>query len=53
MFCTDVGDEASVGHVVEGKERGRCADDKKVLCGEENNASGAVFGRESKREAQS
>lgn len=53
MFCTDVGDEASVGHVVEGKERGRCADDKKVLCGEENSACRAVFGNVSEGEAQS
>lgn len=46
-----MGDEASVGDVVEGKKRGRCADDKQLLYGEETSAVRAAFGQVSEEEA--
>lgn len=52
MFCTDTGDEASVGNVIEGKKRGWRADDKKLLYSEDANAVWAVFGYVSESEAQ-
>ena len=47
-----MGDEASIGDVVKGKKRGRCADNKQLLYGKDNNAVWAELGHESESEAQ-
>lgn len=52
VLCTDVGDEASVGDVVEGEKRGWRADDKKLLYGEDTNAFWAVFGHASENKTE-
>jgi len=52
MFRSDMGDEAAIDDVIEGKKCGWCTDDQQLLYGEENDAVWFVFGQESEGEPQ-